>query len=77
MRQEERHRVWALALLMDKMKIDSADRHLELLKPIEERLLCAPIEAVPPVIDEVPHIGDARSRGPRLLRGNLGPAACD
>jgi hypothetical protein len=45
-------------MLMDKMKIDTADRPLELLNLLRS-VCCAPIEAILPVIDEVPHIGDA------------------
>src|SRR6267142_4189881 len=51
-RKEERHGVRSPARLVDEVQLDAADRHAELAKAVDARLLRAPIEARLPVVNQ-------------------------
>ena len=45
---------------------EGRSRDLELREGVEARLLSAPVESVPPVIDKAAKVVDARAIGPRV-----------
>ena len=74
MREQQRYRVRAFALLVNEVEVDAAQRDLELPKAVEDRFLRAPVEAIAPVGDEVLQVGDAAAGRPGRPRRLVRPA---
>jgi hypothetical protein len=56
------------------MHVDPVERRLELREGVEPCLLRTPVEARPPVLDELAQIADIGAVGPRLARRLVGEA---
>ena len=66
MRQQQRKRLWSLAIDVEKVQVDAMQRHLELRECVEARFLRAPVEAAASVLHQLLQIRDARAVRPGL-----------
>src|SRR5205823_12330715 len=73
-REEERQGLSAHARLVDEVKLDPADLDGELAKAVQPGLVHAPLVLRPPVLDQLPHVSEARAVAPAGLRRLVGPA---
>ena len=74
MREQQRERRRPLALDVQEVQVDAVQRHLELRKGVEPRLLRAPVEAVAPVLDQLAQVRDVGAVGPGLAGRLVGEA---
>src|SRR6185369_5305577 len=71
---DERERRWAGAPRVDEMDAEPADGGAEVRKPVQTRLGGAPVVAVAPVGDQLPHVGELRSVVPARAGDLVGEA---
>lgn len=64
----------SLAALVDEVEAEAVDLSAEVGEPVDGFLLCAPVEPVLPVVNELLHVGQVRAVVPARARDLVGPA---
>ena len=71
-RDEERQRTGMFRSAMDEVHRQTVDRRRELFQLVEAPLLCAPVEAVAPVRDQLAQVADVGAVRPAVALQRLG-----